>query len=75
MTSRGSSLTEVAGDAAVFVDPCRVSDIARGLVEICTMPAERRAELIEKGFKRVEKFTWAQCAEQTVRAYAYAVGR
>ena len=45
VTSRGTSTEEVAGGAAVLVDPFDVDDIARGIVEA----ADRRAELASAG--------------------------
>ncbi len=65
VTSRGTSTEEVAGGAAVLVDPFDVDAIAAGLEE-----AERRAaELAPVGLARAAELTWARTAEGTVAAY------
>jgi glycosyltransferase involved in cell wall biosynthesis len=76
VTSNRSSLPEVAGSAAVLVDPLDVSSIRAGL-ERALQPAER-ARLAEAGLARVAGFTWEQAALQTLasirRAYNDAHG-
>lgn len=68
VTSRGTSTEEVAGGAAVLVDPLDVADIARGLEEACT----RSRELAAAGRARAAAATWARTAELTVAAYREA---
>jgi glycosyltransferase involved in cell wall biosynthesis len=65
VTSRGTSTEEVAGDAAVLVDPHDVADIGRGIREAL----ERRAELAELGRRRAAELTWETTAERTVAVY------
>ncbi len=72
LTSRGSSLSEVAGDAALFMNPDSIDDIARGLRECNSMSAKQRESLIKRGFERVTEFSWDICAERTLKAYEYA---
>ncbi|MEJ5240341.1 MAG: glycosyltransferase family 1 protein [Anaerolineales bacterium] len=62
MTSRLTSLPEVAGDAARFVDAYDVQSIREGLLEMA-QNADLRAHLRQKGFERAKMFTW----ENTVR--------
>ena len=57
LTSNSSSLPEVAGNAALLVNPHSVDDIARGLTEITTN-ASLRQRLIEQGFEQIKKFSW-----------------
>jgi glycosyltransferase involved in cell wall biosynthesis len=57
LTSNKSSLPEVAGDAAVLVDPEDISEIANGLIRLLT-DNNLRQLLIEKGYKQAEKFSW-----------------
>lgn len=52
-----SSLPEVVGDAALTVDPENVEDVARAMERIVTDEA-LRAELIGKGYKNIERFSW-----------------
>jgi glycosyltransferase involved in cell wall biosynthesis len=70
VTSNVSSMPEVAGDAAVMVDPWSVSDIARGMREAI----DRRAELVEAGRRRAARRTWRDVARETVAVYEAALG-
>ncbi len=69
VTSHGTSTEEVAGGAAVLVDPFDVGDIARGLAEA----HERRHELAEPGRARAGELTWEQSARRTLAVYREAV--
>ena len=61
VTSNRSSMPEVAGDAALLVDPFSAGDIAMGLETIFTQPALRQ-ELVARGFERRAMFSWDQTA-------------
>ena len=54
MTSRGGATEEVAGGAAVLVDPLDAAAIADGIAEA----ESRRDELVPLGLERARKFTW-----------------
>jgi glycosyltransferase involved in cell wall biosynthesis len=62
VTSNVSSLPEVAGDAAVLVDPYDPSAIADGIYRVLTDEALRRS-MRQKGIDRARQFSW----EQSVR--------
>jgi glycosyltransferase involved in cell wall biosynthesis len=62
VTSNVSSLPEVAGDAAMLVDPYDPSAIADGIHEVLTNEPLRR-DLRRKGLERARQFSW----EQSVR--------
>lgn len=67
VTSRGTSMEEVAGGAAVLVDPADVDDIARGLSEaLAPAGMEQRREA---GRRRAADMSWAATAAATVAAY------
>jgi glycosyltransferase involved in cell wall biosynthesis len=68
-----TSLPEVAGDAAVLVDPDDTVAIASALAEVLSSPA-RRAELADAGLARVREFSWRRCADRTVGVYHRALG-
>lgn len=70
VTSRGTSTEEVAGGAAVLVDPLDVASIARGIEEAM----ERRTELATRGRARAETLSWEETARLTVSAYRDIVG-
>jgi glycosyltransferase involved in cell wall biosynthesis len=73
LTSRGTATEEVAGDAAVLVDPLDEADIAAGLTKLLADPARAKA-LGEAGRARAATFTWERCAAGYAAAYAEAVG-
>jgi glycosyltransferase involved in cell wall biosynthesis len=68
LTSRGSALVEVAGDAALLVDPSSSEQIAVGLQQLCGDAGLRR-ELRERGLRRSAAFRWEQAVAQTWDVY------
>jgi glycosyltransferase involved in cell wall biosynthesis len=72
--SRMEPLMEVAGDAALFVDPLDPKDIGRGVVSILSDPSAR-SELIRKGFERAKAFAWEETARKTVGFMDWVVGK
>ena len=62
VTSAGTSTAEVAGDAAVLVDPLDVDAIAGAIDELLDDPAEA-ARLGAAGRERAKSFTWERTAE------------
>lgn len=74
VTSNLSSLPEVAGDAAIFVDPYDVNDIAHAMHRL--LDDERLASsFVKKGLERAKQFTWANCARETLRIYETVLDR
>ncbi len=71
-SDRGS-LPEVAGDAAVLFDPADPRSIAAALTRVLG-DAGLRADLVARGLRRPEGFTWRRCAEGTLESYARALG-
>jgi glycosyltransferase involved in cell wall biosynthesis len=61
ITSRSSSLAEVAGKAAVLVDPLDVGEIARAIARVIE-DETLRAELVELGRDRLREFDWGNTA-------------
>jgi len=72
VTSGLSSLPEIAGDAALFVDPHSVEEIANGVAAVWSDDA-RRADLVRKGLDRVREFTWERAARATIAVYEAAL--
>lgn len=68
VTSNVSSLPEVAGDAAVLVDPGSVEAIAAGIAALWTDEA-RRGDLARRGQERARGFTWERAARATAAVY------
>jgi glycosyltransferase involved in cell wall biosynthesis len=65
--SNTSSLPELAGDAALLVDPLNVDEIAAAMQRIATDEALRNM-LIERGKAQAAAFTWQKAAEMAMRA-------
>jgi len=65
VTSRGGATEEVAGGAAVLVDPHDVSSIAAGIEEAIA----RRDELRAAGLRRTSAYSWDASARLLVQAY------
>ena len=63
LTSCSSSLPEVGGDGALYVDPEREDDICRGMLHILQNP-ELAAQLVEKGFTNARRFSWEDSARR-----------
>ncbi len=74
ITSNVSSMPEVAGDAAMLVDPEDPDDIARGLRELLG-DDDLRNVLRASGTARVASFTWERCARTTTTALHRALER
>lgn len=67
LTSMSSALPEVAGDAALLVDPLRSEAIAEGLLRL--VDAEQRQALAVQGLARVQQFSWDKSARMTAAVY------
>lgn len=65
ITSNVSSMPEAGGEAALYVDPTDVDDIADKMKKIAGSK-KLRNELIEKGKKQVSKFSWEKAAKETL---------
>jgi len=68
ITSNTSSMPEVSGDAAYIVDPFKPEEITKGIEEILSNE-KLRNELVEKGLKQSEKFSWNNMAKKVLGLY------
>jgi glycosyltransferase involved in cell wall biosynthesis len=68
ITSNTSSLPEVAGDAALLVDPNDPTDLAEAILKVIS-DSQFRRELIQKGKERAKLFSWERTAKETLKAY------
>jgi glycosyltransferase involved in cell wall biosynthesis len=69
VTSAGSAMEEVVGDAAVLVDPLDVASIAAGIES-----ADRqRDELVPIGLERAEHYTWEAAVDAALASYRRAL--
>lgn len=63
-----SSLPELAGDAALFVNPLAVSEITDAITKLAN-DNELREEYRNKGAQQAKKFDWDETAKNTLRVY------
>ena len=68
LTSNRSALPEVAGEAALLVDPFETDAIADGLIRLAEQPELRRS-LADRGNLRARQFSWTRAVEQTWEVY------
>jgi glycosyltransferase involved in cell wall biosynthesis len=65
VTSLDTAMAEIAGEAAVLVDPLDVSAIAAGILAADA----RREELVRAGAERAREFTWQRSADAVVELW------
>jgi len=68
VTSHVSSLPEVVDEAAMFVNPENVFDIARGIREVL-LNDDLRAQLIRAGYEQARRFSWSKTAREVLEIY------
>jgi glycosyltransferase involved in cell wall biosynthesis len=68
ITSNTTSLPEVAGDAAILVNPLAVEEIADAMERIAGA-SENISSLVEPGYARALEFTWERTAALTAKVY------
>ncbi len=68
ITSNCSSLPEVAGDAAILVDPFDIDELAQSLL-LLAFDTDKREVMRQLGFKQAAKFSWEKTAHLTIKAY------
>jgi len=68
VTSNTTALPEVAGGAAVLVDPDSIDSIAQGLKKGLADAAQRQI-MIDKGLAQAARFSWDQSAQVLIKAF------
>ncbi|MBL7085956.1 MAG: glycosyltransferase family 4 protein [Candidatus Cloacimonetes bacterium] len=68
ITSNLSSMPEVAGKAAVLVDPYNISELVDAINNILSSKGYRQ-KLIQEGRKNIKKFSWEKTAKKTLKVY------
>lgn len=68
VSSNTSSMPEVISDAAEFFNPEDIECFAQA-IEAVVYSAERRADLVARGYMRVHALSWNKCAQQTLNVY------
>ncbi len=72
--SSTSSLPEIAGRAAVMVDPLDVSQLARALKRVLG-DSDLRVSMREEGLKQAARFSWERTAKETLAVYRQVLSR
>ncbi|SKA87514.1 Glycosyltransferase involved in cell wall bisynthesis [Clostridium sp. USBA 49] len=71
ITSNVSSIPEVAGDSAILINPNNENEMVNEIKNILSNDTIRM-ELINKGYKRLEKFSWIDIVKKMIRYYREA---
>lgn len=74
ITSGASCLPEIAGDAALLVDPRSVSELA-GTLERLLESEGLRSELSARGRKRAQMYRWERCASRSLEFFQNVLGQ
>ena len=74
MCAKNSALPEIAGDAALLVDPEDVDDIAKAMLRL-SQDENLRQELIAKGYENVKRFSWEKAARETLAVLEEAAAK
>lgn len=67
LTSNVSSMPEVAGSGAIYVNPYSVDDIVEGMGKINNQ--DTRNKLVKAGFENTKRFSWEKCARETLKVF------
>jgi len=73
VSSDAGALTEILGDAAVFIDPLDIASLSQG-IRRGVEDKELRRELIERGIKRASRFSQSGFARRTLAVYREVLG-
>jgi glycosyltransferase involved in cell wall biosynthesis len=65
VVSNTASLPEVCGDAAYYVNPYDIEDIARGIEKVLS-DENLRNDLVKKGFENIKRFSWERSAKKII---------
>jgi glycosyltransferase involved in cell wall biosynthesis len=68
VTANTSSLPEVAGDAALMIDPTSVEELAAALWQVIGDRTQRQT-MIQQGYQQAAQFSWTHTAKATLAAY------
>jgi glycosyltransferase involved in cell wall biosynthesis len=68
ISSNTSSMPEVMGDGALYIDPISSEDIASTFEQLAG-DDEIKSQLIKKGYENLKRFSWEKCARETLELY------
>ena len=70
ISSNISSMPEIGGQGALYVEPNDYNDIADKIYVLLTNENLRR-DLINKGYENIKRFSWENCARETLKHITY----
>ncbi|MBI3282462.1 glycosyltransferase family 4 protein [Candidatus Curtissbacteria bacterium] len=70
VVSETSSLPEIVGESGILVDPESVESIAKGIKK--ALDPKTRIILVKKGFENIKRFSWENCAKETLKVLGKA---
>jgi glycosyltransferase involved in cell wall biosynthesis len=73
VTSNISSMPEIAGDAALLIDPTNLEEMTEAIHAVCT-DESLTEKLRMNGAMRIKQFSWEKCAEETKNVYSQILG-
>lgn len=68
ITSNTSAMPEIAGDAAIIINPFDENEMANALTSICSDDLLHE-EIRQKGYERITHFSWKETAKNTLKLY------
>jgi len=68
ITSANSSLPEVSGPAALYVDPYNANELAEAINQLLT-DQQLRTELIKRGYEQSQKYNWQTSAQKVLEVF------
>ncbi len=69
LTSQGSCFPEAGGEAAYYVNPLRIDEIAEGMLKLIHLSLSERQERIALGLQHVQRFHWKNTANELLNHY------
>ena len=74
ITSRVSSMPEIAGDGALLIDPKSTEELRAAITRLLLSPSERKS-LAAKARRQAERYRWEDCASKSWAFFERALGR
>jgi glycosyltransferase involved in cell wall biosynthesis len=74
ITSNVSVMPEIAGEAALYVDPTKPYQLVERTMELFSHPTLQK-QLVENGFKQAAKFTWVDSVNQLLKVYQQVLSK
>jgi glycosyltransferase involved in cell wall biosynthesis len=73
ITSNVTSLPEIAGDAAILINPLDCDELCQAMLNLLS-DSDLLEQLKQKGIERAKQFSWSKCAHETGEIYKKMVG-